>query len=1183
MEPDKPKIQVVKLSLKPTGNSDIGNSDIGNISSKFGSMEAMDYSQHTLHSHILEIPDTYLGSFENQPADEWILHLVDGKFTSEYKKISVSEAERRTFIEILSNASDNVFRSRSKNIDPGTIDINMNETNINIRNGGIIIPIEKHPKTGLMVPEMIFGVLLTSSNYDPSQERFGCGRNGYGAKITNIFSKSFSLSIGDSIRRLKYTQLWENNMYLRHDPIIESYDGEPYVEINYVLDFARFGKEKYDDDCIALFTRFIADVSFTCKVPITLNSISINYSTIKEYAKLYFSEKTVSRGLYHFQWRSDVITIKDKSGMEFALFQDTNIKDLNELALVELGVFDTPDEGISISFVNGIMTQDGGVHADSAYKLMANKVLKEINKEEKDRKRKLDIRDLRPHISIIINCQLKNPKFSSQTKRYLYEPAPKIVIPDDDKKFKIIEKWDLMNRLYASLDAKLFKQQQKTDGRKRRHVDIRGLQDANHAGQKESYKCALCITEGTSAAGYVLKGLNYVKGDRDYIGIFPIRGKMLNVMNATVQEVMDNEEITKIKGALGLREGFDYKDDKIFDSLRYGKLYIFADSDVDGKHIVGLVINLFFCRFPSLLERGYVYYVRTPIIRYNREKFYTLGQYNSWVREQETNSIVLKSDNFRYFKGLGSNNDKEIKDDFIDSKYVQCVWDDKTSDIMVKAFDDENSDIRKEWILNWGGDVEFELNSKELIPDFINKELITYSMENLTRCIPKMMDGFKNAQRKALWGVMKKKLKKAMRLDLLTGAITEVTKYHHGPASINGTVAKMAQSFVGTNNIAYFTEDGNFGTRDKGGMDMAAARYPATKLRPLINAIYNPIDENIYDILIDEGEEIEPQVMFPIIPMILVNGATGIATGFSTHIPSYHPIHLITWIKNNLNDEKTPILIPWYRGFKGTVEIVSSNVFRTIGIFKELPNGDIEINDLPIGRWTNNYRDWLKKLISEKTLKDFVDHSTSDKIYFRLKGYTGKRTANALRLQKTFNTGNMYLLDQEDKPKHYKDIYALLNNFVEQRLEIYTKRRNYLIEVKNKEIDLSKLKQRFIQDVINKIIIIFKKHKSRPKDEVIAEMKEHGYPKEFLKIPISQFTDEKIEKLTKQIEKLEGELRDLLSKTNKDLWMEDLDIFTHKYFTKYEKKVPELTYKEDEIEEIEEIEGDAEFDDTARE
>ena len=655
-----------------------------------------EYRRHTHIDHIFEIPDTYIGSTEKIQRMERTLDLTDMAnpcFIQEL--VNLPEGCERIFLEILSNSGDNVQDSREKNFPIGKISIQMDRQVITIRNNGIPIPVIIHPKEDIYTPELTFGHLLTSKRYDQSEAKKVAGRNGYGAKLCNIFSTKFTARVGDPYNGLQYYQQWGKKLDLDGPSVITEYHGEPFVEISYQMDFQRFGYTEYPDEAFRIFARHAADVALTCKVPVYFNKQLLPVQDIAIYAKWFLNDQSEATGdqprdvmknhLVHYEWPRGTLLVKKKGRM-------VPVND-SVLPMVEMCIVDTPYQGSIFTFVNGIITRDGGVHVDSAIKALTNQLLETLNnnstkkkdskKETKSRSLTVNAADVKRHTTLIMSCRLVNPKFTSQMKTKLSSPRPKIIIPEF--LLKKVMKWELVDRLYAELEAKLFRVMDKTGGRKSSHINIPKLEDANFAGKSDpniSHQAVLYICEGDSAKNYVTTMIAQVPDGRNTMGVLPIRGKMLNVMKAKTQRYMENKEIDEIKKALNLQEKVDYGDDTNYVKLRYGAMVILADSDVDGKHIIGLILNFFHCRFPSLLKRGYVMFMRTPIIRVKGRgqsfKFYTASEYNQW-KAMTPDYMNEKKWDHKYFKGLGSSNDADIKEDLQTPRYVKCLYDELCS------------------------------------------------------------------------------------------------------------------------------------------------------------------------------------------------------------------------------------------------------------------------------------------------------------------------------------------------------------------------------------------------------------------------------------------------------------------------------------------------------------------------
>jgi len=1069
------KMQAIKLKIEPKSSPlklNVTKKDVTQF------MSESDYqSFDDQKDHVYQIPDTYIGNSVQADREERVLDLE----TMLFKKsvIYIPEGVERLFIEILSNAGDNSARSLLKGIDPGEINISMTETTIKIRNGGIPIPVEMHKEKKVLVPELIFGRLMSSSSYDKTKKRQFSSRNGFGSKLTNIFSTNFKVTIGDPNHEVLYQKTWSKNMKSQTEHTLTPYpkDKLAFVEIEYTMDFKRFGYEKYPQEAFELYSRHAVDTAFTLKIPVVFNGNKFNIKNAKEYAKLYLGKDAVKNSILYYVWPEGTETFMKKN-VEMA-------KEKGILPIMELCAVDSPDAAEKVSFVNNMLTRNGGVHYEAAFKAVASGVLDTVNGSSKKKKRgeksekahKLTLGDVKKHVSLFVNCWIDDPIFDSQTKNELKAPQLKVNI--NENALKPITRWELLSRLYAELDAKHFRASAKSDGKKTRHLNMTKLEDANKAGTSESSNCTLYVTEGDSALTFSIKLCSHIpngKG-RDYIGMYPLKGKMLNVMNAPYVQIAENKEIIDLKKVLGLREGVNYMIEENYKTLRYGHLMVIADADVDGLHILGLLMNFFHCKFPSLIGRGFIKYLRTKILDVKKGneviKFYSHHEYEEWKKKTTDYSLWHHS----YYKGLGTNVDSDILDESKDPKIVMTVYDEIAPYSFRLAFDQKLSNNRKDWISQWVPDYTVETMRVQPISSFINHQLIQYSISDIARSIPRFKDGLKISQRKIIWCAMKKWGKKSgtsaekIKVAQFASSVADKMNYGHGEQSLSGAIVGMAQNFVGSNNMPYLMRDGEFGTRSKLGHDSAAPRYIFTRQEWWIPLVFKKEDNFILTMAVEEGEEVEPVSLLPILPMHLINGVLGIATGHSTFIPPHNPLDICYWLESKIKNIPSPQIIPWFRGFNGDVtikqkkrtnddsetdleedeedkdevEIDENTKFTlvTTGNF-EIESKKIIVNELPIGRGIHKYKEYLDRLREEKIIKKYDNYSTTDKPIFEIYGMKNP-SLRKLKLLKSYGMSNMVLIDDNDKPVKYNNAEEILETFYHIRLSYYQKRKEYII------------------------------------------------------------------------------------------------------------------------------------------
>jgi DNA topoisomerase-2 len=677
---------------------------------------------------------------------------------------------------------------------------------------------------------------------------------------------------------------------------------------------------------------------------------------------------------------------------------------------------------------------------------------------------------------------------------------------------------------------------------------------------------------------------------RDKYGVFPLRGKFLNVKQASVKQLSDNEELSNLKKILGLKQGEEYKD---VSDLRYGSIMIITDADVDGIHIKGLLVNLFHTMWPSLLRvENFITCMITPVVKSYKGKkemcFYTLQDYRKW---KDANNGG-KGWQIKYFKGLGTSTAKEARSYFseLDKNKIVFKWDEDANEKFrlafvgstEKVFDgggkevkiEKNgvkkaktyADLRKEWIEEYDKDSVVDQASDDLTcSDFVSKELIHFSAASCVRAIPCVCDGMKPSQRKILYGAFKRNLKQSIKVSQFAGYVSEHTSYHSGEASLHGTIINMAQDYIGSNNVNLFVPEGQFGTRLMGGKDASSPRYIFTKLEEITRVLFNPYDNPLLEYLDDDGVLIEPKYYLPILPTVLINGCEGIGTGYSTKIPSFNPLDIIKNIRRKMKGKKMVEMKPWFRDFTGEVIKMGAGRYMIKGVCSKLSDTEIEITELPVGMWTNDYKEFLDKLMIDKNVKSFVNQSSDIGVYFKVcfadKAKFKKDYANLesfyekMKLTKTIKISNMHLFNHSGKIASYEKINDIIEEFYPVRIEYYGKRKDYLVVELQKELDIIKYKVRFIEEVIAKKLVIFNKKK----EVVYGLLEKGGYPlfavgKEekasydyLMNIKVWHFTKEQIDKLRNERDMKEAMLKELIDKTVVDLWNDDIDEFIEEY------------------------------------
>ena len=1026
----------------------------------------MEYEKLTHVDHILRRPDSYIGSVVPDAIDTW--KLAGEKF--ERTRVTLAPGLLKIFDEILVNAIDQHTLHPKK---VTRIDVTVGDTSITVRNNGDGIPIKMHDKEKVWIPELIFGHLLTSSNYDDSKERTTGGRNGYGAKLTNVFSKEFRVTVVSEGK--KYVQVWSNNMSATTQPVMKDFKGASGVEVEFVPDWRKFGAASFPTDFRTLIERRVWDAAAWCtKAHVYLNGERIHVDSFESYAKMHTSGVTVPLG-------QDIV-----------------------VAHTDTGKFE------QVSYVNGIATTQGGTHVDRfVNQLVAALPIKEIRPAQ-----------VKASLFVFMKATRDRPTFSSQTKtecttkdmtEYTFKPAS----------IKAVMACGLADDVAAIQLAKNEKELKKTDGAKKsRILGIPKLDDANWAGTHKSHECTLIVTEGDSAKTLAVAGLGVV--GRNAYGVFPLRGKPRNVRDASVKQLTDNQEFSDLKKILGLQHGRTYTSLR---ELRYGRLMIMTDADLDGSHIKGLVLNMIHHFWPELIRLGFVVAMVTPVIKAGKDWFFTESAYHASGN---------RSSHVKYYKGLGTSTSTEAKEYFkmIDRLTVKFEQDESTDETMTLAFAKPMADARKEWLVKHMAKPPPGVpygNVKSLaVSDFVHRDLANFSAEDIHRSIPHLMDGLKPSQRKVIFACLKRGLTSDMKVAQLAGYVAEHTAYHHGEASLQGTIVGLAQNFVGSNNLNLLEPSGQFGTRLMGGKDCASARYIFTRLVPQTSKIFDARDDPVLKYTEEDGQKVEPDWYAPILPMVLVNGAEGIGTGFSSYVPPYRLEDLVKNIKNALHDRPMVPMTPHFKGFTGTVTKKGDHTWLLSGVV-EKEGSAWRIKDLPPGKWTQDVKEHMDELVEKGTVQKYENHSTETQVDFKV------WCDESPEITKTIHTSNMYLLTPNGIKK-YASPEEILCDYLEQRVRVYALRKSHLLKKLKAEQTTLSLKAKFIMDVIEDRLVVFR----RDRAELEADMERRGYPKELLSTKTYEYTRDEVAKLHGRIQEYQRELTALNESTVADLWEQNL-------------------------------------------
>ncbi|KAF4084599.1 hypothetical protein AMELA_G00108020 [Ameiurus melas] len=1137
------------------------------------------YQKKTQLEHILLRPDTYIGSVEPVKQQMWVFDEVVGM---NCRDITYVPGLYKIFDEILVNAADNKQRDSSMNCIKITIDPENNT--ISIWNNGKGIPVVEHKVEKVYVPALIFGQLLTSSNYDDDQKKVTGGRNGYGAKLCNIFSTKFTVETACRESKHCFKQTWYDNMGRAGESKIKPFSGVDYTCISFQPDLSKFKMESLDRDTVALLTRRAYDIAGSTKgVKVYLNGTKLPVNGFRSYVDLYVNGRT------------------DETGSPLTIVHEV-VNPRWEVCLT------MSEKGFQqVSFVNSIATTKGGRHTDYVADQIVSKMIEVVKKKNKGGVAVKPFQ-VKNHMWLFVNCLIENPSFDSQTKENmtLQQKSFGSTCTLSEKFIKqanscgIVE--SVMNWVKFKAQTQLNKKCSAV-----KHTKIKGvpkLDDANDAGGKNSAGCTLILTEGDSAKTLAVSGLGVV--GRDRYGIFPLRGKILNVREASHKQIMENAEINNIIKILGLQYRKNYSDPESLKTLRYGRLMIMTDQDQDGSHIKGLLINFIHHNWPSLLHHNFLEEFITPIIKASNKKqslsFYSIPEFTEW-KEKQSN---LKSWRIKYYKGLGTSTAQEAKEYFSDMQRHRIPFkysgpaDDEA---ITLAFSKKKVEERKEWLTSFMINrrqrrehnlPEEYLYGKETTSltyrDFVNKELVLFSNSDNERSIPCLVDGLKPGQRKVMFCCMKRNDKREVKVAQLAGSVAEMSAYHHGETSLMMTIVGLAQNFVGSNNLNLLQPLGQFGTRLHGGKDSASPRYIFTMLSSLTRLLFPPVDDNLLKYNFDDNVRVEPEWYVPIIPLVLANGADGIGTGWASRLPNYDVREIVSNIHRMLDGHEPQPMLPSYKGFKGTIEELTTNQYMNSGEVAIIDETTIEISELPVKTWTQTYKENVLEVMmngSDKVpalITDYKEYHTDTTVRFVVKMTEERlREAEAAGLHKVFKLqspltcNSMVLFDHVGSLKKYETVQDIMKDFFELRLKYYVLRKDWLLGMLGAESAKLSNQARFILEKIQGALVI----ENKPKKELIRMLQEMGYDSDPVKVwkqsqekevedaasdedeekekeeetsgpdynyllsmPMWFLTKEKKDELCKQRDAKMNELNVLEKKSPTDLWKEDLAAFT---------------------------------------
>lgn len=1162
-----------------------------------GSLTTADYDTLSDSEYLIKRWQIFIPSIFRVPRQTQTLNQEGTQFVD--VTVSSPQAIGHFAYELLVNGTDNKRKSETRNYRERVKEIIVTHTptTITVRNGGLPIPIEKKSVPIMFrnevignelvyLPEVIFSMPRAGGNFSATGKDY-MGQNGQGAKITNAWSKRFSVIAANSDQGLIYRQTWTNNMTTRLEPIIERYNGESFVEVSYDLDFdllKRMNRENniewpdevncYTAEDFATIFKLCIQLSNGNKVPFVYNGTRIDYSDDNKFFELYI-------GKGHR-------TIKHQEDLNFT------VQGKPWTGKASIIVADAP--GKLVSFVNGGETINHGAHVKDLREMIFKSVV-EIVKEDKDVKLaiskkdddadlnvKFDIGSVSPYVSLFIKVDVPDPQFTDQWKNTLRLPVPKYKMTKAD--LKGIEKWDAVRKIKEFVFRRMFAKYSKKNAVGGQRIDSARIEDATEAGKEERHRCLATICEGRSATGYTNKQRARCPTKCKYWGVCFIRGNFENLRGASAARLLKNEEVRMIMTMFHLEiddttgKGLDYRIPANRARLRYGAMEIACDQDVDGFHIKGLLINFIEEYFPTLINIGYICFLETPLVRAWRGatciSFPTMDKFAVFwnnLNEHERLQYTIK-----YCKGLGSSSAIEQELDMKENRHVRVLYDtnrQESTDSIELAFKKTKgySDLRKQWIANFLPIFEAETVDFITVSHFIKTQVILHAIDAACRTIAHADDGFKESVRKVIYGLVtyfSEAVKNLPRVENLANVVAGKYMYHHGATILMDIIVRQAANYPGSNNLPIIPQESNFGSRMENSEDAANPRYAHVGAVYWLHKVFMKEDRDIYKYRQIEGITCEPEKLYPTIPLHVVNWMRSIGTGWSSNIPSHDVRDVIVALKERLSGRAWPRIYPFFNNFKGKCFLANTKRgvrFITQGVWYYNPATDsVRITELPIGIVPKRYIMWLYELEKEKKLRKVISNSVDSFIDIEIIGCGGNFDPQKFSMTRAISLSNMVLLvdtfcnthfgiEVQPRPKKFKDINEVLEVFYQHKLSGMSKRK----EVKMKELrqKIDNLQRKIT--IISAIRPVVSEYKDWDDTQTDAWAAPYGFSSKDITMRLSEIRSVDLGKLVNDKIKLEEAFDELQRTPLEHMWMEDLLAF-EKVYCAHEKLQPKTLF-----------------------
>lgn len=434
------------------------------------------------------------------------------------------------------------------------------------------------------------------------------------------------------------------------------------------------------------------------------------------------------------------------------------------------------------------------------------------------------------------------------------------------------------------------------------------------------------------------------------------------------------------------------------------------------------------------------------------------------------------------------------------------------------------------------------------ISEFFGTDYVSYSSYDNLRKIGSVVDGQKNSSRKVLYTVLQNNIKTDNKVSSLAAKTAEFTEYLHG--DISGVIVSLAQNFPGSNNIPLLVREGNFGTRFDS--EASAARYIYTHGSKEFFELFNKDDTFILEQQSFEGTPIEPVFFVPSLPLLLVNGSSGVSSGFAQQILPRNPKDIKKYLQVKLTGKgKSPKLIPWFSGFDGKVQQgITDKQWEIRGVVTRESANRVKISEIPVGIGLIDYIKVLDKLEDDKVIQSYKDMSEDNKFLFEvriaskdLKEMSEDELLNKLKLIKRVSE-NFTCMSEENKIIVFDSPEEVFNHYIQVKLKYLNKRKEYKLQEFLKDITLEESRFAFINAIVTDTLIVNKRKKKDIEADlpnipgIITQSGNYDY---LLNMSIHSLTSERLDRLTKSIKELKSQHKALEKTKIEDIWLEELE------------------------------------------